>query len=228
VVSIADSGIGIPPEALPRIFDAFEQGGRGITQSFGGLGLGLAISRAIVELHGGTITATSGGAGSGAEFTIRLPRLAAGPTETANRGGTPHLRPESRSTAHLLLVEDHPDTALVMARMLRRAGFHVTTAGTVAEAIARAAEAHGEIESDGQSHPVHLVVSDLGLPDGHGVDLMRTLRDRYGLQGIALSGFGMEEDVRRAHAAGFAAHLTKPIDFDRLLRAIHEMLAREE
>jgi signal transduction histidine kinase len=225
-VSVSDTGMGIAPEALPRIFDAFEQGGRGITKTFGGLGLGLAISRAIVERHGGTITAASDGLGTGATFRICLPAVSAPVPDPAARAHIAHLDPDSRSSAHLLLVEDHTDTAMVMARMLRRAGFHVTMAHSVAEALARVAEVQQEIDQHGRAHPVHLVVSDLGLPDGHGEDLMRLLRDRYGLEGIALSGFGMEDDVRRACEAGFATHLTKPVDFERLLRAIHEVLAR--
>jgi signal transduction histidine kinase len=224
-VSVADSGIGIAAEALPRIFDAFEQGGRGITRQFGGLGLGLAISRAIVELHGGVIIAESAGLGAGATFTVRLPKLPQQQAETPGRSAPAHLNSEGVSSAHLLLVEDHTDTAVVMARMLRRAGFHVTTACSVTEALERVEQERREIDHNGRSHPIHLVVSDLGLPDGHGVDLMRQLRDDYGLRGIALSGFGMEEDVRRAREAGFATHLTKPVDFDRLLRVIQETLA---
>jgi CheY-like chemotaxis protein len=128
---------------------------------------------------------------------------------------------------HLLLVEDHPDTAQVMARMLRRAGFQVTAAGTMAQALAEAEAARKAVDDSGRARPMHLVISDLGLPDGSGCDLMRKLRADYRLRGIALSGFGMDDDIRRAEEAGFARHLTKPVDFDQLLAAIREMLAGE-
>jgi signal transduction histidine kinase len=225
-VAIADSGVGIEPAALPRIFDAFEQGGRGVTRQFGGLGLGLAISRAIVDLHQGTITAASAGVGRGATFTVRLPCHQAA-LEPPPAGGSSEGQPvrNTADSSHILLVEDHSDTALIMARMLRRAGFQVTQAISVADALAKVAAVQGELDASGRAHPVQLVVSDLGLPDGSGVDLMRQLRARHHLTGIALSGFGMEEDVRRSHEAGFTAHLTKPIDFNRLLGAIREQLA---
>ncbi len=233
-VEVTDTGMGIEPATLPRIFGAFEQGAREITRAFGGLGLGLAISRRIVEMHGGTITAASEGTGKGATFTVRLPlapeeaaaaKPSASPSGTAPHEGAAAVGPELAS-AHLLLVEDHTDTAQVMTRMLRRAGYHVTAAATVHEALSRVAETQSEVDGSGRPRPVQLVVSDLGLPDGSGTDLMRELRAKYRLPGIALSGFGMEEDVRAATEAGFAKHLTKPVDFDALLSAIREMLAQ--
>ncbi len=129
--------------------------------------------------------------------------------------------------AHLLLVEDHPDTAHVMARMLRRAGFHVTAASNLAQAIAEAEAARKTVDDNGRTRPVRLVISDLGLPDGSGYDLMRKLRADHRLRGVALSGFGMEDDVRHAQEAGFSRHLTKPVDFDLLLTTIRELLAAE-
>ena len=129
--------------------------------------------------------------------------------------------------AHLLLVEDHPDTAHVMARMLRRAGFHVTAASNLAQAIAEAEAARKTVDDSGRARPMRVVISDLGLPDGSGYDLMRKLHTDHRLRGIALSGFGMEDDVRRAKEAGFSRHLTKPVDFDLLLTAIRELLVAE-
>ena len=215
VVEIIDSGMGIAPELLPHIFSAFEQGGVGTTRRFGGLGLGLAIARFLVELHRGTLEAESEGLGKGATFTVTLPLAAAPVAEPLPLAASP-AEAVRRGPARLLLVEDHLDTARIFARLLGRAGFTVALAHTVADALAAAA-----------AEPMDLVVSDLGLPDGTGLDLMRQLRARHEIPGIALSGFGMEEDVRRTMEAGFAAHLTKPVDFERLLEVIEETLAAE-
>jgi len=232
VIEVEDTGIGIAPHILPRVFGAFQQGDRSITQQFGGLGLGLAISKAIMEAHGGTIAAASPGTNLGSTFTIRLPlaKMAAAVVEVKPDG---QERPETvartaeSAHAHLLLVEDHPDTVQVMARMLRRAGFQVTAASSLAQALAEAEAARKAVDDSGRSRPLRLVISDLGLPDGSGYDLMRRLRAEYRLRGIALSGFGMEEDVRHAEEAGFSRHLTKPVDFDLLLSTIRELLAAE-
>jgi signal transduction histidine kinase len=231
VVEIQDNGIGITAEVLPQVFGAFQQGDRSITQQFGGLGLGLAISKAIVEAHGGTIIAQSAGSNLGATFTIRLP-LSQSATATVavdlvGGKGTEAPRAAEFGHAHLLLVEDHPDTAQVMARMLRRAGFQVTAARSLAQALAETEAARKTIDQSGRTRPVRLVISDLGLPDGTGYDLMRKLRADFKLRGIALSGFGMEEDVRHAEEAGFSRHLTKPVDFEILLSAIRELLSAE-
>jgi signal transduction histidine kinase/methylmalonyl-CoA mutase cobalamin-binding subunit len=229
VVEVEDTGIGIAPEILPRIFGAFEQGDRTITQQFGGLGLGLAISKAIVEAHGGAIIAASPGVDQGSIFTVRLPfsnALTATiemPEPAPIKSDAP--RPAERSAAHLLLVEDHADTAHVMARMLRRAGFQVTVATTLAQARSETEVASKTVDDNGRSRPIRLVISDLGLPDGTGHELMDELARTYRLRGIALSGFGMEDDVQRAAEAGFARHLTKPVDFDTLLASIRELLA---
>jgi signal transduction histidine kinase len=231
VVEVEDTGIGIAPHILPRVFGAFQQGDRSITQQFGGLGLGLAISKAIMEAHGGTITAASPGTNLGSTFTVRLPlshvATAAVEIEPAERRKSETVRAPDGMHTHLLLVEDHPDTAHVMARMLRRAGFHVTAASTMAQAVAETEAARKTVDDSGRTRPVRLVISDLGLPDGSGCDLMRQLRSEYRLRGIALSGFGMEEDVKQAEEAGFSRHLTKPVDFDLLLSTIRELLCAE-
>lgn len=211
VVEVRDTGIGIEPEVLPRIFDAFEQTGRSITRQFGGLGLGLAVSRAIVDLHGGRLAAASGGRGQGSTFAVRLPLR--GIRDEMEETGVRFARPGLAAAAskapeqplRILLVEDHADTAEAMADLLRLSGHQVTVAGSVGEALAAA-------EAAGNGGGFDLVVSDLGLPDGSGQDLMRELVRRHGLKGIALSGYGMEDDVQRSHEAGFARHLTKPVD----------------
>ncbi|HEX2223360.1 MAG TPA: ATP-binding protein [Thermoanaerobaculia bacterium] len=204
-VEIADNGIGIEPHVLPHIFNAFEQGGSHITRRFGGLGLGLPISKRLIELHQGAIEARSGGHGHGAVFTVTLrtiPAPACGVLlKTLEEGSCCQL--------HLLVVEDHVDTAEAMRDLLEAKGHRVTLAGSAAEA--RTAAADGSFD---------LVVSDLGLPDESGHTLMRELADRYGLTGIAISGYGTEEDVRASEAAGFRRHLTKPVDVRSLEQAI--------
>lgn len=219
-VEVTDTGIGIDPAVLPKIFGAFEQGDRGITRRYGGLGLGLAISKAIVDLHGGQIVAMSEGIGKGATVSVRLP------VKSPPAGAPSPLRPRSvgqgeapSAPCHLLLVEDHVDTANVLARMLRDAGYEVTVAHSVAEALAAM---RASVNTPG-GRAIEVVVSDLGLPDGTGLELMQQLRAEYPVRGIALSGFGMDEDVRRALEAGFSRHLTKPVEFSSLLAALREL-----
>jgi len=228
-VEVQDTGIGITPDVLPRIFGAFVQGDRKITQQFGGLGLGLAISKAIMDAHGGTISAHSEGHDKGSTFSIRVPLCS--PAEVTGvvskkSPAAPAQRDREAPATHLLLVEDHADTAHVMARMLRRSGFHVTVASCIAQGLAETAAAHETVDANGRTHPIRLVISDLGLPDGSGTELMRELSENYHLPGIALSGFGMEDDVRRSEMAGFWRHLTKPVDFELLLANIREVLAQ--
>ncbi|HEV7508410.1 MAG TPA: PAS domain S-box protein [Thermoanaerobaculia bacterium] len=226
-VAVRDTGIGIEPEMLPRIFDAFEQTDRRITRRFGGLGLGLAVSRAIVDLHGGRLLADSEGRGKGACFTVRLPIATVqgdldetGVWFSRPRPVAPPPTPaaEVDRPLHILLVEDHEDTAEAMSDLLRLMGHEVTVATSVAAALTTAGATQ-----DGAGRRLDLVVSDLGLPDGSGQDVMRELGRRYGLRGIALSGYGMEEDVRRSHEAGFLRHLTKPVDLQMLKAAIRQV-----
>ena len=197
---------------MPRIFDAFEQGGTKVTSKYGGLGLGLAISKRVIDLHGGTIEAESEGKGRGAKFTVMLNAMETSMLE----GPVLFLESEPPQMKHvqILLVEDHEDTARVLGRILRNAGFDVSHAGTIADARALAG-----------SRRFDLLISDLGLPDGSGLDLMKALRDAQGTKGIALSGFGTDEDVASSEAAGFSAHLTKPVDWDRLRAEIEKLTA---
>ncbi len=208
LVEVNDSGIGIEPEALPRVFNAFEQVEQSITRQFGGLGLGLSISKALVEMHGGTISAHSEGKGKGTTFRIRLPLCApAGRPETPATAAPPQrvVRP-----LRILLVEDHGVTAKLIRMVLAKEGHSVETAGDVATALELAGR-----------QPFDLLFSDLGLPDGSGHDLIRGLRERgHKFPGIALSGYGQEEDVRRSYEAGFAAHLTKPASREALIETI--------
>ncbi|HEV7671282.1 MAG TPA: response regulator [Thermoanaerobaculia bacterium] len=139
--------------------------------------------------------------------------------QSVDAGKRPDRARPSDATPHLLLVEDHDDTAEALAVLLHDSGFRVTRASSVADALAAAFQAH----TDDQEN-FHLVLSDLGLPDGDGCDLMRVLSKRHGLKGIALSGYGMDEDIKRALAAGFARHLTKPVDLRHLIDVIREEL----
>jgi PAS domain S-box-containing protein len=218
-VRVSDTGVGIDADVLPRIFDAFEQGEKSINRSFGGLGLGLAISKALVTLHGGSIEAYSEGKGRGAAFAVELDTLEspaivpAGPTNGDGRAGGGKASGDSAArTLSILVVEDHPDTANALERLLRGVGHTVRTTDCVARALAAA-----------DSEEFDLLISDIGLPDGSGLDLMRQLLARKSIKGIVLSGFGMEEDVRKSRAAGFSEHLTKPVNFARLRGAIEEI-----
>ncbi len=216
VAEVSDSGIGIEPKALARIFNAFEQQQRAITQQFGGLGLGLAISKALVEMHGGTIEAGSGGRNKGSSFRIRLPLAMPGPHGQARRPSVD--LPVAVRPLRVLLVEDHPVTAKLMQMVLTAGGHTVQCASEVAAAIDLAGR--GEFD---------LLMSDLGLPDGSGHDLIRQLRERgYAFPGIALSGYGQEEDIRRSYEAGFAAHLTKPASREAVFQVIAWIMESEK
>lgn len=209
-VRVADSGIGFMPDSGPSLFQAFEQGGNAVTRQYGGLGLGLAISKSIVDAHNGSISAESAGPGKGATFTFEFP-LARMPFQKTIRHSPPPSAAGANSKIRILLVEDHKDTRVSIQRLLGIAGHNVLPAASGAEALAIAA-----------ANPIDLVVSDLGLPDMTGHELMKQLRSAHGLQGIALSGYGMEEDVERSRLAGFQNHLTKPVSFEQLKDVIAE------
>ncbi len=208
LVQVIDTGIGIDPRLLPRIFDAFEQGGSEVTRRFGGLGLGLAISKAVIDLHGGVLSAQSEGPGKGSTFTVMLQTIdAPAPVIQSDILPTVEIKP-----LRILLVEDHPDTRKATARLLRMLGHDVATADGVAAGLEAA-----------QSRPFDLIISDLGLPDGSGLDLMREIKQRYGLKGIALSGFGMDTDLHDSSEAGFDCHLVKPVPLEELEAAVRRV-----
>jgi CheY-like chemotaxis protein len=236
-VRVSDSGIGMAASELPRIFDAFSQGDHALGGSghrFGGLGLGLAITRMLVEAHGGSIVAESAGPNQGSIFTVELPlaapidataadgpeaavngdRFAVPATAPANDGAAA-VKPGSRG--RILLVEDHAPTRASLGAVLGRRGFQVVVAATVAEALAAA-----------RQHDLDLVISDIGLPDGDGYQCMQALQQlRPGLAGIALSGYGMEEDIAKSRQVGFSEHLTKPVNVTALDRAVGKILGPE-
>ena len=211
VLSMEDTGMGIETEALPFVFQGFGNGGRQRQSGSDGLGLGLPIAKAIVDLHGGTIRAESAGRGLGATFTIDLTTTR--PFPLSRRAAAPTVEPQSENNPlRLLVIEDHEATLDILARLLRCYGHNVLTATTAKDAILLAC-----------THSFDLVISDLGLPDGNGLDLMRQLTQDYGLRGIALSGYGMAADRAKTKAAGFLSHLVKPIDFDQLNRVLREV-----
>lgn len=198
-VAVSDSGVGIAPELLSKIFDAFEQGERARA---GGLGLGLAITKALVELHKGHIVAESAGVGRGATFTVCFPEAESAPVAGSESAPAPAAE---RRSFRVLLVEDHEDSNRSLTQLLRRRGYEVRSAFDVQSAVATAGDYDFEV-----------LVSDMGLPDGTGIDVIERLSARRPVFGIALTGFGMESDVQRSNAAGFQHHLIKPVDLNRL------------
>jgi PAS domain S-box-containing protein len=206
-IEVTDSGIGVDPALLDQIFLPFDQGGLTGDHRYGGIGLGLAIARAVVDLHQGRIAAHSDGPNRGSTFVVELPNALPAPDGSrppAAAGPAPAVTP-----LRLLLVDDHENTLQSLLLLLRSRGHQVVPAATVGAALAAAA-----------AQPFDLVISDLGLPDGTGTELMEKLRELYGLRGVALSGYGMEEDLARTRKAGFVAHLVKPVHFAELHRII--------
>jgi len=214
-MEFSDTGIGIEPDVLPRIFNAFEQAEQGKTRRFGGLGLGLSIARAVVELHHGTLTAFSEGTDKGATFTLEMGTV---PEAKAPPVAVPSATPAVPSgSQRILLVEDHPDTLRILANMLQKWGYTVRTADCVRGALEEAAK-----------EPFDLLVSDIGLPDGSGLEIMQQAKNLYGVSGVAISGFGTEEDIRQSRAAGFGEHLVKPVSIQDLHAAVQRITAEPE
>ncbi len=212
VIEVEDTGIGIAPEQIGKLFHAFEQGSHNMTRQFGGLGLGLAVTKALTEAHGGTVSAKSPGTHCGATFTIVLPTAAPG---SGVARPADHSGPHRAGALEILLIEDHEDTAEVMSQLIRALGHEVAVATSVAGALALTA-----------AQRFDLVVSDIGLPDGSGIDFIRAFRKESAAPAIALTGFGTDDDVRRSIDAGFTAHLTKPVNFEQLERLIEEMVTQ--
>lgn len=214
-IGVADTGIGIERAKIDKIFNAFEQGQTSITRRFGGLGLGLAISKAMVDAHRGKIRVESAGKDKGATFIVELKTVTA-PVAAANGAeGKEPAKPKRRPCRkhRVLLVDDHVDTCTGMKMMLERRGYAISVAYSANQAVEKT-----------RQEDFDLVISDIGLPDRTGYELMSELRETKGMPGIALSGFGMDADIAKSHDAGFAEHLTKPINLDRLDEAIRRLL----
>jgi len=206
-VEVSDTGVGIESSKLARIFDAFEQASQ---QAPAGLGLGLAICKALAEFHGGAISAKSGGLGQGSTFIVTVPALEG--TRVDVQTDRPATSSGPPMPLRLLVVEDHHDTAMTLLRLLKRRGYEVQSAESYNGALAAA-----------KGYNFDVLVTDIGLPDGNGIDLFKELRaklDGVEIKGIALSGFGMDDDIARSQAAGFSEHLTKPVDFALLQRSL--------
>ena len=207
VVTVKDDGIGIRPELLPHIFDLFVQADQTRDRSHGGLGVGLTLVKKLVEMHGGTVTATSDGAGKGSEFTFRIPAVA----EPVEDRATPRpARAEQPPRGlHVLVADDNDDTVAGMTRLLEASGYRVTTAR----------DGPAALESARAQQP-DIILMDIGLPGIDGYNVADQLRREKGFDGvtmIAISGYGQEQDRYRSRESGFDHHLVKPVDFDSLL-----------
>jgi CheY-like chemotaxis protein/two-component sensor histidine kinase len=211
VIRVSDTGNGIAPETLPRVFDLFVQERQALERAQGGLGIGLAIVRSLVQIHGGTVQAESPGKGKGSTFTVTLP--AADPTRQAAVAAEAPTR-VAAAGHRLLLVDDNEDAAMLLADSLRALGHHVEVAHDGPSALTVV-----EVFKPG------VALLDLGLPVMDGFELGERLRADPGLQGlvlIAVTGYAQELDRRRSAASGFDAHMAKPIDvheLDKLIRA---------
>jgi PAS domain S-box-containing protein len=215
VVRVTDSGLGIPPEMRARVFEMFTQVNRTLERSQGGLGIGLALVKRIVELHGGTIVVQSGGLGKGSTFTVSIPRVDAGSTETEPRAtpGAPPAQP-SVSRRRVLVVDDNVDGAESLSRLLQICGHETRTAHTGPDGLEASRSFNPEV-----------VFLDIGLPGISGYEVAKQLRGDPSLNGIvliALTGWGTEDTKRRSREAGFDLHLTKPVE----IKAIEGILAR--
>jgi PAS domain S-box-containing protein len=209
VLSVADTGIGIAPELLPHVFELFTQEQQAADRATGGLGIGLAIVRNLIELHGGSVTAESAGAGLGSRFTVRLPAIE---EPAAIEPGSSITPPKAETSKRVLLVDDNEDALQLLGEVLRGAGYQVAMAkdGPAAlDALAR--------------FPADVAILDIGLPVMDGYEVARRMRKRLGPAApkmIALTGYGRDSDRERARSEGFAQHLTKPVDLASLLGAI--------
>jgi CheY-like chemotaxis protein/two-component sensor histidine kinase len=209
IVSVMDTGIGMTRETMSRLFVPFEQADPTRSSRYGGLGLGMAISSALVELLKGELSAQSEGLGRGSTFNLVFPT-----SDAAAQSRAPEGHPAvERGKTKLLLIEDHADTARALVRLLVTRGYDVQTEASVAAAF-RAVE----------REPFDLLLCDLGLPDGTGFELLEKVKKTRDIPAIALTGFGMQQDVDRAQQAGFKAHLTKPVNLQKLEATIWKLL----
>ena len=214
-IAVTDTGIGMSPETLGRVFIPFEQADKIIARRYGGLGLGLAISSALVDLMGGTIAATSEGLGKGSTFTVTFPAI----KESLLARFPARIEPQKRVShgLRILLVEDHADSVRALVRLLQSRGHKVCAEETIASALQAV-----------RGETFDLMICDIGLPDGTGFELLQEARKICQTPALALTGFGTEEDIAKSKAAGFDAHLAKPVNFQKLEAAIWQLTAERE
>ena len=204
VVAIADTGVGISSELLPKVFDLFVQSQRSLDRTLGGLGIGLAVCRQLVEMHGGRVTASSGGVGAGATFTIRLPLTEPVAITAVDHGA---VTPAPR---HVLVVDDNRDSADSLALLLELEGHTARAVYSAAAALEHVA-----------AHQPDVVLLDIGLPEMDGYEVARRIRQHaQPPRLVAVSGYGQPEERRRSSAAGFTAHLVKPVDVAALKKVL--------
>jgi signal transduction histidine kinase len=213
VIAVHDNGVGIAPELLPHVFDVFVQGASTLDRAQGGLGIGLALVRRLVELHDGSVYAESVGVGEGSTFTLRLPR-----TEHRTETKAPVMEHSELAKPTVLLIEDNDDGREMMAMMLNCYGYAVHHAADGLQGLQAAASEHPDI-----------ALVDIGLPGIDGYEVARRMRanpDTHHIKLIALTGYGLAEDQRRVLDAGFDLHLVKPVDVEHLLKAIGNCTAK--
>ena len=219
MLEVEDNGIGMDSKQVSSIFAPFNQLEPESPRTAGGLGLGLTICKAIADLHGAKLVAVSRGRGRGSRFVLQMEAARDQSARLPSRARAPSVvRPSAvalpRTGCRVLLVEDHADTAELVSDLLVAEGFKVDWARSISDALSI------------DLAKVDVIVSDLGLPDGNGLDLIRTLQETRHHPAIALSGFGMGSDVEASLQAGFDAHLTKPVDIGELLYTIRTVTAR--
>jgi CheY-like chemotaxis protein len=210
-IRVTDNGTGISADLLPRMFDLFVQGFAGRDRAQGGLGIGLALVRNLVQLHGGSVTAVSDGAGKGSEFVVRLPVIEA-VRAAAHTDGEQSIRARVEVVSRrVLVVDDNEDAAILLGDLLRSVGHDVRVAHDGASAIDTATRFQPEI-----------AILDIGLPGMDGFELAAALRERLGtdVRLMALTGYGQQNDVARTERAGFEVHFVKPVALARLLTEI--------
>ena len=213
-VAIADDGIGMSDAVMARLFQRFEQGDPSPDRGYRGLGLGLSITKALVEAHGGTLHAESKGSGYGSTFVLRF-AVSDAPARILAAPGPALPIHHGRGGLRVLLIEDHEDTAQVMQNVLRQMGHEVERCSTVATACQKLHDSQFDV-----------LLSDIGLPDGTGIDFIKAAREICQTPAVALTGYGMAEDVERCLQAGFDEHLTKPIDIERLQNTLSRISAK--
>lgn len=215
VVSVEDTGIGIPPERLASVFELFSQLPSALDQSQGGLGIGLALVKRLVEMHGGSVEARSDGPGRGSRFVVRLPRLA---PSLASETPAPEALRDDVAGRRILIVDDNRDAAASLARLLQRSGCETHTAWDGLEGVAAAERVRPDV-----------VLLDLGMPRLDGLQACRRIRETaWGRDALilAMTGWGQDADRRRSREAGFDGHLVKPVDYAALLKALSARPAR--